>query len=213
MLHVVSLGCRLDIHEGHSGAETSGPVVLLEPRQQLDTLNPPIAAKIKESAKKLVSDTRAYENNASTTLFKFYSKTCIHTWTYVYISICFHLPVCVWCCVYIPPNKFRNFLFQNDLRSYPFYIRNGHVCCIFLDVWTEFKTLLRWHSKGIWKCINKCLLVCFQRTVLSVQHSTRKRFAQQSTILTLHRILTNSSVIQRPGNKLIFPAPIFTQPL
>lgn len=45
MFHVVSLRGGLDIHEGHSGAETSGPVLLLEPRQQLDTLNPPIAAK------------------------------------------------------------------------------------------------------------------------------------------------------------------------
>jgi hypothetical protein len=52
VFHVVSLGGGLDIHEGHSGAQTSGTVVLLEPRQQLDALNPPIAATINEIAKK-----------------------------------------------------------------------------------------------------------------------------------------------------------------
>lgn len=43
MLHVVGLRGGFDIHEGHSGGKTSGPVFLLEPWQQLDTLNAPIA--------------------------------------------------------------------------------------------------------------------------------------------------------------------------
>jgi hypothetical protein len=42
MLHVVGLRGGFDIHEGHSGGKTSGPVFLLEPWQQLDTLNAPI---------------------------------------------------------------------------------------------------------------------------------------------------------------------------
>ena len=48
MLHVVGLRGGFDIHEGHSGGKTSGPVFLLEPWQQLDTLNAPIAAKYKK---------------------------------------------------------------------------------------------------------------------------------------------------------------------
>lgn len=45
VLHVVGLRGGFDIHEGHSGTKPSGPVFLLEPRQQLDTLYSAIAAK------------------------------------------------------------------------------------------------------------------------------------------------------------------------
>jgi hypothetical protein len=45
VLHVVGLRGGLDIHEGHSGAKPGGPVFLLEPRKQLDTLYSPIAER------------------------------------------------------------------------------------------------------------------------------------------------------------------------
>jgi hypothetical protein len=70
VLHVVGLRGGFDIHEGHSGTKPSGPVFLLEPRQQLDTLYSPIAEKRKEKKYAYAIRAQTRPCNISTVLLK-----------------------------------------------------------------------------------------------------------------------------------------------